>query len=122
MARSSAGSCAAWGTARDQPLSVRPLSSGLARGRGVPERSNGSRKPLSLSGGPRVRIMFPHARAIGRIGAHAIGDVPLLDVQARVAHCADGGALMGSYCRFHQMKPDGSSSPTKGKRANGSSV
>jgi hypothetical protein len=50
--------------------------------------------------------------AIGRIGAHAIRDVPLLDVQARVAHCAGGGALMGTYCRFHQMKPDGSSSPT----------
>jgi hypothetical protein len=30
--------------------------------------------------------------AIGRIGAHAIRDMPLLDVQARVAHCAGGGA------------------------------
>src|SRR4051794_6972500 len=28
--------------------------------------------------------------AIGRIGAQAIGNVPLLDVQARVAHCAGG--------------------------------
>src|ERR1700687_3755305 len=31
-----------------------------------------------------------NALAIGRIGAEAIGDVPLLDVQARVAHCAGG--------------------------------